>query len=126
MEIRKEVKVSLMRIIKRREKAMKEGGATKNLLGILLESNQKEIEDHGNNKNFGMSLEDVIRECEIFYFAGRDTTSTLLVWTMVLLSKHSNWQERAREEVFQVFGNKKPDVDGISQLKIVSILYKLL
>jgi len=119
--IDKEIKASLMDIINNKEKALKAGEATKNdLLGILLESNHKEIQEHGNNKNVGMNIEDVIGECKLFYFAGQETTSSLLVWTMILLSMYPDWQTRAREEVLQVFGNQKPDFDGLNHLKIVS------
>ena len=125
-EIERDVKASLTDMINKRERALKAGEATKDdLLGILLESNHKEMDEHGNNKNVGMSLDDVIEECKLFYFAGQETTSVLLVWTMVLLSRDPDWQARAREEVLHVFGNNKPDFDGLSHLKIVSIMYFL-
>ena len=122
-EIDRDIKASLKVMINKREKALKVGKPTKNdLLGLLLESNHKEIQEHRNNKNIGMTLQDVIEECKLFYFAGEETTSVLLVWTMVLLSRYPNWQARAREEVLQVFGNQKQDFDGLSRLKIVSIV----
>lgn len=121
-EIDKEIRAVLVDIIKNREKAMKAGESiTKDLLSTLMESNFRRIEEHGKNKDFGLTIYDVIEECKQFYFAGHETSSVLLVWTMVLLSKHQNWQARAREEVFQVFGYKKPNYDKLNHLKVVSI-----
>lgn len=76
-----------------------------NLLGTLMGSS--------------MEVEDIIDDCKLFYFAGSDTTSILLVWTIVMLSKYQEWQTRAREEVLKLFGNKDPTLDGLNHLKTV-------
>ncbi|KAL3729618.1 hypothetical protein ACJRO7_026707 [Eucalyptus globulus] len=108
-------------IVTKREKALKEEGVVgDDLLGVLLNSNMKEIQKSGLQK--GMSMDDVIKECQGFNLAGQEPTSILLAWTLILLSKYQKWQDKAREEVLQVFGNKRPDFDGLSRLKIVSMI----
>ncbi|WOH14307.1 hypothetical protein DCAR_0933826 [Daucus carota subsp. sativus] len=118
-EIDRIVRFMLKAIIDKKKAAMKSGeSSTDDFLGILLEANAKEV-DH-ENKYIGMSTEEVIEECKLFYFAGQETTSTLLVWTMILLSMYPDWQHRAREEVHQVIGDDKVNVDHVNRLKIVS------
>ncbi|KAJ0725304.1 putative secologanin synthase [Helianthus annuus] len=122
-EIDLQVKGSIKSIINKRVDAMKAGEASHDdLLGILLDSNYKEIKQQGNS-NFGLSIEDVIEECKLFYFAGQETTGIMLVWTMILLGQHLEWQTRAREEVLRVFGDKKPDIDGLNHLKVMSNIF---
>ncbi|XP_012850548.1 PREDICTED: cytochrome P450 CYP72A219-like [Erythranthe guttata] len=83
---------SLLRgMIDKRQKAMDRGETVDDFLGILMESNSRSIQEHGN-KNSGMSIEDVMEECKLFYFSGSETTSSLLVWTMILLCQHPEWQ----------------------------------
>nr|GME02522.1 cytochrome P450 CYP72A219-like [Ipomoea batatas] len=121
-EIDKEINTVVRRIIEKRIEAMKEGEANSiDLLDMLLDSNFKEIKHHGNQE-FGMTIEEIISECKLFYLAGQETSSALLVWTMVLLSRNQEWQERAREEVVHVFGDDKPDFDGLNRLKIVTMI----
>ena len=118
----KEVESILRDIIGKRIQAMKQGESTRDdLLGLLLETNMKDTDgDNSQSTGMGMTIQDVIEECKVFYFAGMETTSVLLTWTMVVLSMHPEWQDRAREEVLGLFGKDKPEYEGLSHLKIVS------
>ncbi|KAL1560587.1 unspecific monooxygenase [Salvia divinorum] len=129
-ETEREVQSMIRDLISRRIKSMKteEAGSRDrdDLLGIMLESNFQEIEE-GGNRSYGLSIAEVVEECKLFYFAGQETTSAWLVWVMVMLSAHPNWQAKAREEVLHVFGDRKPGFAGLSHLKIVTmILYEVL
>lgn len=119
--IEKEVQGLVRGIIHKREKAREAGQApSDDLLDILLESNRREIKENAN-KNMGMSIEDVVNECKLFYFAGQETTSVHLNWAIVMLCKHPNLQSQAREEVFWIFGSRTPDYDGLNHLKVVRL-----
>ncbi|KAE9457963.1 hypothetical protein C3L33_10131, partial [Rhododendron williamsianum] len=107
-KIYNEVGALVQNIINKRQRTMNGEGDT-DLLGILLKSNLKATDQELGSKNNKLTVEDIIEECKLFYFAGQETTSVLLVWTMVLLSKHQKWQALAREEVLAVFGDNKPD-----------------
>ncbi|CAD6211056.1 unnamed protein product [Miscanthus lutarioriparius] len=127
-EINNEVSSLLRGLIEKRMQAMKEGEShgKDDLLGLFLELNMRDTDEHGQS-SLGMTIEDVIEECKLFYFAGMETTSVLLTWAMVLLCMHPEWQDRAKEEVFGLFGKNKPEYDGLSRLKILTmILHEVL
>ncbi|KAF7036897.1 hypothetical protein CFC21_047415 [Triticum aestivum] len=126
-QIAAEIERILKGIIAKRENALRAGEATSDdLLGLLLESNMAHTRAGGNSKA-GITTDDVIGECKLFYFAGMETTSVLLTWTMIVLCMHPEWQDRARDEVVHVFGDRTPDYDGLSRLRIVTmVLYEVL
>nr|CAB3477689.1 unnamed protein product [Digitaria exilis] len=73
-QINKEVNSILRELIGKRIQAMKEGEITRDdLLGLLLESNMRHTDDNGQS-SLGMTIEDVIEECKVFYLAGMETT----------------------------------------------------
>ncbi|RLM94144.1 cytochrome P450 72A15-like [Panicum miliaceum] len=123
----REVEGLLKGIIRKKDRTMRNGNADDgDLLVLLMQSNIKESKNSGSSKPM-MSLDDIIGELKLFYFAGMETTSVLLTWTLIVLSKHPEWQDRAREEVLRVFGKKQPDLDGTHQLKVVTmVLYEVL
>lgn len=110
---------SIMKIIKEREaKAMRireEDNFGDDFLGLLLKAH------HDANVDQRITIDELIDECKTFYFAGQDTTASLLNWTILLLAIHTDWQEQARKEVLQIFGKQnRPNHDSISKLKTVS------
>ena len=126
MQIDREIQTLLKGIIQKRQKAINDGEKAKDdLLGILLQSNVHENHDE-HDKNHGLTLEEVINECKIFYTAGQGPTSILLTWTLILLGKHQDWQARAREEVLAMFGKSNPNFQGLNHLKIVSCYFRCI
>ncbi|KAL8129083.1 hypothetical protein V2J09_018238 [Rumex salicifolius] len=119
----KDIQTIIENVIEKRRKALEAGEAPKNdLLGLLIK-----YSDETPHNDLGITTRELIDECKLFYFAGQETTSVLLTFTMILLSKYTDWQEQAREEVFKTFGQNPPDFDKLNHLKTVTmILYEVL
>ncbi|KAH9290056.1 hypothetical protein KI387_034173, partial [Taxus chinensis] len=123
--VEKGIRRSLRQVIHVREKTAeieKSGRYGTDLLGLLMSENKEQV--GGNLKNIAsLTVEEVIDECKTFYFAGHETKSVLLTWTIILLGIHQDWQERGRREVLEVCGkNSYPDADNLSHLKIVGMI----
>ncbi|KAK7401184.1 hypothetical protein VNO78_12505 [Psophocarpus tetragonolobus] len=111
-QIYNQVRTILKDIIKKKENEMMKG----EIKGESLLSSLLQCQRQNNNS---LTMEHLIEECKLFFFAGQETTANLLTWTMVVLSMHENWQEKARAEVLDICGQKTPDFEAINRLKIV-------
>lgn len=116
-KLEKGIRDCITQIINKREK---QGNLRKDFLGMLLEAN---LDRDQNNR---ISAEDIVDECKTFYFAGHETTTALLAWTVLLLAKNQEWQDKARDEVTDAFGQLNPSADGIARLKTVRNPLKIL
>ncbi|PRQ40548.1 putative cytochrome P450 [Rosa chinensis] len=112
---------SIIGIVKKREEqAMtmisKEDKFGDDFIGLLLKAR------YNSDFNQRITVDDLVDECKTFYFAGQETTNTLLAWTILLLAMHPDWQEEARKEVLQLFGKQTPNSDGLTKLKTMSMI----
>ncbi len=90
------------------------------LLGLMLTATSQKTQDvKGGKVHFGM--QQLMDNCKTFFFAGYETTATLLTWTMMLLASHTTWQECARVEVIDVCGDGDHpfNADMLDKLKMV-------
>ncbi|XP_057481380.1 cytochrome P450 CYP749A22-like [Actinidia eriantha] len=111
------IRDSIIRIIKKREMLMtEEGNFGTDLLGLLVKAN------HDADENNRITVEDVIDECKTFYIAGNETTASLLSWTALLLAIHTNWQDEARKEVLELFGQQNPNPEGFARMKTMNAI----
>ncbi|KAK0575361.1 hypothetical protein LWI29_037905 [Acer saccharum] len=110
------IRDSFVKMIKMREEKVKMGKLDNygiDFFGSLLQAY------HDTEK---ISIDDMIDECKTFYIAGHETTTSSLTWTILLLAIHTDWQEKLRMEVLELFGKQNPKPDSIGRLKNMSMV----
>ncbi|MFQ6649784.1 hypothetical protein Gotur_023615 [Gossypium turneri] len=110
---------SVMKIVKKREEKVVTGEADSfgnDFLGLLVNAY------HDLDENNKISIQDLVDECKTFYFAGQETTNSLLAWTILVLAVHTDWQEKARREVIEIIGKGNPNSEGIAKLKTITMI----
>ncbi|XP_059075208.1 cytochrome P450 709B2-like [Cryptomeria japonica] len=101
------------------EKRKESGSYGDDLLGLMLSETDNVSSD---DKNFQYTTQQVIDECKTFFLAGRETTSVLLSWAILLLALNQDWQQKAHEEANAICGNNNPIMDCLGKLKIIGMI----
>ncbi|CAN6330214.1 unnamed protein product [Urochloa humidicola] len=117
-EIRKldeEVRLLILDVVKEHSNST----GVNDLLSVIIDGAQGwQLQGH-NAEDF------IIGNCKGMYFAGHGTTAVTLIWCLMLLAAHPDWQERARAEAVEVCehqGAATLDVDALRQLKIITMV----
>ncbi|XP_023546125.1 cytochrome P450 734A1-like [Cucurbita pepo subsp. pepo] len=111
----REIRKSLMKLIDRRHENSIES-SSKDLLGLMIRASK-------SSPSSTITVNDIVEECKGFFFAGKQTTSNLLTWTMILMAMHPQWQIQARDEVLRVCGARDvPSKDDVTKLKTLSMI----
>ena len=71
-----------------------------------------------------MTDEQVIDNLATFLLAGHETTAKALTWTLYLLARAPEWQERVREEVREVTGGNPVSAGDIAKLLVTQRVLK--
>ena len=87
------------------------------LLSRLLDARDAET-------GMAMEIQQVRDEALIFLLAGHETTSSALTFTLQLLARHPDEQQRLADEVTHVLGNRRPTVDDVPALQRTAMVLK--
>lgn len=112
LRLKRELETIISNIIARRKYV----DVGDDLLGILMEAT------HQKKENFKFNMKDVAEECKAAFLLGRETLSSLLTWTTMLLAINPEWQERTRAEVLLLCGKDFPTHNALQNLKIVGMV----
>ncbi|KAH9328363.1 hypothetical protein KI387_000471 [Taxus chinensis] len=95
------------------------GSYGNDLLGLMLTEIDRVSAD---DKNFSYTMQQLMDESKTFFLAGKDNTSTLICWALLLLALNPHWQDKARQEAKAICGIQDPTPDSVKDLKIIGMI----
>jgi cytochrome P450 len=99
------------------EERRKSPGDRGDLLSMLMESTDVEADDTG------MSDQQVLDECMTIMLAGHETTANALSFSLWLLAKHQDIQQRLHEEAYSVLGSRIPTAADYGNLPYTTSVF---
>ncbi|CAH1271250.1 CYP4F12 [Branchiostoma lanceolatum] len=75
----------------------------------------------------GMTDEEIREQVDTFLFAGHDTTSSTLCWTLYSLAQHPQYQEKVQKEVDELLSGRDDDTiewDDLNKLTFLTMCMK--
>jgi len=106
LELAQENNLIIQEIIEERTTSKKE---VNDLLNMLLETR---YEDTGE----GMSTKQLIDEIKILFIAGHETTANALTFTLYLLGKHPEVQEKVYQEIIEIESSTNDVVEKLQKM----------
>ncbi len=110
----RQLKATMARVLERERRIGFPGGGLMAKLGAAKDPETGE----------GMSEALISNNLLTFAAAGHETTAKALTWTLYLLARSPEWQERLREEVRAVAGDQQITAEHIGRLEIVRRVLK--
>ncbi|KAH7282922.1 hypothetical protein KP509_35G053500 [Ceratopteris richardii] len=117
-KLQRRIHETLKAIIENRMRAVQKCQADSygdDLLGRILMVNGSSLA-HG----VVLTTQDIIDECRTFFFAGHETTASLLAWATMLMACNPEWQDRAGAEVLEMRGDGY--INAHSKLKTLEMI----
>jgi cytochrome P450 len=104
-----EVDQVVYQIIAGHREAEAKGEPYEDLLGMLMTARDPDTDA-------GLSDPQLRNETITFLLAGHETTANALSWTFHLIANHPEVEERLREEIHRVLGDRTPELEDVAKL----------
>ncbi|GLJ46259.1 hypothetical protein SUGI_0974780 [Cryptomeria japonica] len=103
------------------QERLNRGSYGNDLLGLMLsEINQFSAD----GENISYTMQQLMDESKTFFLAGKENTSNLICWALLLLALNPHWQDKARQEAKDICGTQDPTTDSVKDLKVIGMILK--